>query len=366
MRFIRRRIIRPIIILLLIIAPIVMFAKGTFSFAFGASSDDYSEVLRDGVTSGSTRIVDIAMLGAHDAFSHMITADSAIDPGEAADSIVRNETLGKFADGVFVRLSKAQKSGAEDLLKAGVRYFDVRLSYHLDEWYTKHALISDKLAAYLDEIIPFLSANPGEFIIFDMQHVYLGDSTWDALFAFLGTYEVGGANLLDFIHYDPTASQLRDLTYDIVTDSGTKAGLVILAKTASSVSLPYHYNRGNGDTAIINIRSLWHNTSNTTTLLEGIRDEVQYLTDTVIYEDILRVNQAQKTGALSSSEIWDTVFGWSLLDMANNSNDKLVHEADFAAWLVKMPIFMVDFADSPNGDFNKTANDAFIAYNQSL
>ncbi len=367
MGFIRKRIIRPIIILGAIIVPIVLFAQGSFSFTLGESDGDYTNVMREGVEDGTSRIVDIAMLGAHDAFSHKITPDSAIDPGEPDDSLLRNGTLQKFADGVFVRLSKAQKSGAEKLFASGVRYFDVRLSYFEGEWYTKHGLISDKLANYLDELISILNENPGEFIIFDLQHVYFPDTiNFSDLFDFLSTYEYEGTSLTDFINYDPLSLELRDLTYDTVTDAGTKAGVVMLAKTAASASLPFHYNRGNGDTAIINIRSLWHNTSDTTTLLNGIRAEYEYLNSTVIFEDILRVNQAQKTGALTSTDVWDTVFGWSLLDLANNSNAQLVEEIEFGQWLTVMPIFMVDFADSTKGDFNTLANEAMIVYNKTL
>ncbi|MFA5235495.1 MAG: hypothetical protein WC399_01375 [Bacilli bacterium] len=367
MGFFRKRILRPLITIAVIAAPIVLFAKGGFSFTFGTSDDNYSYVLRDGVENGAARVVDIAMLGAHDAFSHLIKTDSPVDPGEAEDSLLRNETLGKFADGVFVRLARAQKSGAEALLSAGVRYFDVRLSYYENDWYIKHGLISGQLSLYLDEMIPFLKENPGEFIVFDLQHVYFTDAvSYDDLFTYLETYEVDGTSLLDFIHYNPLAVALGDLTYDQVTASGTEAGLVVLAKADADASLPYHYERGNGDTAVINIRSLWHETSDTATLLTGIRAEYDYLESTVIFDDIFRVNQAQKTGALGGSDLWDTIFGWSLLDMANNSNDKLVHESDFSTWLEEMPIFMVDFANSAKGDFNQLANEAIIAYNQSL
>jgi hypothetical protein len=367
MGFIKKRIIRPIVILAVIITPLVLFAKGGFSLTFGASEADYSDVLSQGVSDGSSRIVDIAMLGAHDAFSHAITTSSPVDPGEAEDSLLRNETLGKFFDGVFVRLSKAQKSGAASLLEAGVRYFDVRVSYYQDNWYTKHGLISDKLALYLDEIIEFLTDNPGEFVIFDMQHIYFDETVdYGDLFDFLGSHQVAGTSLLDFIHYDPLALELGDLSYDIVTDNGTKAGLVILAKTPASLALPFHYERGNGDTAVVNIRSLWHNTANTETLLTGIREEAAYLDTTVIFEDILRVNQAQKTGVLSDGELWDTIFGWSLLDMAAKSNSVLIGESDFEDWLEVMPIFMVDFANSKKGDFNILANEKMIAYNNAL
>ncbi len=367
MRFIRKRIIRPLIVLALIIAPLILFAKGGFSLTFSSSKEDYSNVIEDGVTNGDASIVDIAMLGAHDAFSHHITTTSQVDPGEPEGSLLRNATLGKIVDGVFVRLSRAQKGGAATLLKAGVRYFDVRLSYVDGVWWTKHGLLSDHLSTYLDELIPFLANHPAEFIIFDMQHVYFPDgTTYDDLFDYLGSYQVSGKSLLDFVHHDPLTEQLRDLTYDIVTNNQTSAGVVILAKTPSSVTLPYHYNRGNGDTAVINIRSLWHNTADTTTLLEGITSEHEYLNTTVIYQDILRVNQAQKTGVLSGSDLWDTIFGWSLLDLANSSNMALIEHADFEAWLVTMPIVMVDYANSTKGDFNNVVNEAFITYNQTL
>ena len=367
MRFIRKRIIRPIIILLIILTPIVLLGKGGFSFTFSVSKNDFNNVMREGVSDGTTRIVDIAMLGAHDAFSHKITTNSPVDPAEPSDSLLRQQTLAKVADGAFVRLAKAQKSDASTLLKAGVRYLDVRLSWYENEWYTKHGLISDKFSLYLGQTIKFLTDNPGEFVIFDMQHVYFDETvSYTDLFDYLNTYEVADKALTDFINYDPLAMQLRDLTYDIVTDSGTKGGVIILAKTAASVSLPFHYNRGNGDTQVINIRSLWHNTSDTDTLLSGIRSEYDYLSNTVIYEDIFRVNQAQKTGALSGSDIWDTLLGWSLLDMANNSNTLLTTQEDFNAWFSKMPILMVDFSDSPKGNFNQVVNETIINYNQAL
>jgi hypothetical protein len=61
MGFFKKRILRPLITIAVIAAPIVLFAKGGFSFTFAASDVSYADVLRDGVENGSARVVDIAM-----------------------------------------------------------------------------------------------------------------------------------------------------------------------------------------------------------------------------------------------------------------------------------------------------------------
>jgi len=351
-----------------IIAFVAVLGKGSFSFAgYQADDKDYSDIIQQGVGVNNPRVVDVAMLGAHDAFSSNISTKSEIDPGEDEGSMIRNSTVGIFANGLFVRLLKAQLGSAALMLENGVRYFDVRLSNIDGEWYTKHALVSDKLSVYLTDIIPFLDQNPGEFIIFDMQHVYLGDATYDDLFAYLGSFSVGGHSLLDFVNFEPIAIPLGELRYKQVTADGTKAGAVILARPPVSVTNHYHYERGEGQNGeFTSIRSIWHNSSDSKTMLDGIREEAAILATETTYNDMFRVNQAQKTGVISGSDIVDTLIGWSLIDLASNFNVTLIEQEDFPDWLEVMPVFMVDFAISNRGQFNANANDAMIAFNQSL
>lgn len=121
------------------------------------SNVDYSTVLKEANISDDVKVIDIALLGAHDAFSDKINLTSTPDPGE--DGIVAKKIVNAAFKGGLVRLSKAQKSNASQLLKKGVRYFDVRISYTEDGWYTKHALLSAPLRNYLEDIYRFLSEN---------------------------------------------------------------------------------------------------------------------------------------------------------------------------------------------------------------
>jgi hypothetical protein len=354
------------IILAVIIAMVAVIGKGSFSFAgYHADDRDYSDVIRKGVGGGNPRIVDMAMLGAHDAFSSRISASSEIDPAEDEGSIVRNKTVSLLANGLIIRLSKAQLGDAAEMATNGVRYFDVRLSNINGEWHTKHALVSDTLSYCLTGLIRFLNDNPGEFIVFDMQHVYLGDSSYDELFGYLSAFKADGHCLLDYVNFDPSSIDLGDLGYNDVTVNGTRAGVVILAKTPPTPALRYHYERGSGDPGdSVAIRSVWHNTSSTEKMLAGIRAEYESLIGDSSQKDMFRVNQAQKTGVYEGSDIVSTLAGWSLVDLANRFNPVLVSQGDFESWLNVMPIFMVDNATSSHEQFNQRANDAMIAHNR--
>jgi hypothetical protein len=365
----RRHIISAILIVLAgIIAMVAVIGKAGFSFAvYHADDNDYSDVIRQGVKGGDPLVVDVAMLGAHDAFSSRITVSSSIDPAEDEGSIVRSKTLSLLANGLIFRLSKAQVGDAAMMASKGVRYFDVRLSNIDGEWYAKHALVSDALSYYLTDLIGFLNANPGEFIIFDMQHVYLGNSSYDDLFDYLASFKVERRSLLDYVNFNPALHILGSLKYSDVTMGGTRAGVVILAKTPPTHVLRYHYERGNGDKGdSVSIRSVWHNTSSTEKMLKGIRTEYDSLISDDSHVGMFCVNQSQKTGVYEGSDLFSTLTGWSLIDLANQLNPLLVSQVDFDSWLNVMPIFMVDYAISSREQFNLMANDAMISHNRRL
>ncbi len=350
--------IRKIIgfLFLFIFLLLVMVLVSPFSFTFSTSKKgNYHDVMRRSLSEHEDRLItEVAMLGAHDAFSSEIGFTSKTDPAE--EGIASNKVLNKVLKGMIVRQSRAQKSNTAILLSSGVRYFDVRLSNVKGTWYTKHALISDTLSNYLKPMIKFLSENPGEFVIFDIQHCYYGASDYNGLIDALKEITYNNQSILDFLNYLPTTIPLSLLTYRLVTLGGNKGGIIILAKNETT---NYSYNY---DTSI---RSIWHNKITDEEMFAGISAEYEYLTNHK-FETAgkLVVNQAQKTAQINN-QIMNTIFGWSLLDLANNFNYKLASHPDFKKWLTEMPIVMVDYADSKKGDFNKKVNELIISYNQN-
>lgn len=345
-------------IILLLIAVLLFVGKSNFTFVKGNSADkEYVNVMGASELAQTTRVVDIAMLGAHDAFSDKITTKSKMNPAETEDSFIGNKTFLTFADGIVSRLSRAQVSGADTLLKKGVRYFDVRIAYAYNEYYTTHVFLSDKLETYLKDVIAFLQANPSEFVIFDIQHAYLGDKNFEDLFNYIDSVKVNGRSLLSFVNYDPINIGLGALTYGDVTASG--GGAVILAKTEQTETMRYHYVYKDS------IRSYWHEKNVKSELIKGIESEYANLTENASeYKDMLRVNQAQLTGTFGGDSIFNTIFGWSLIDMANGMNKELIKHENFKNWFKAMPIIMVDYADCPSS--NAIINDAVIEYNKRL
>lgn len=345
-------------IILLLVAVLLFVGKSNFTFVKGNSADkEYVNVMGASELAQTTRVVNIAMLGAHDAFSDKITTKSKMNPAETDDSFIGNKTFLAFADGIVSRLSRAQVSGADTLLKKGVRYFDVRIAFVDNEYYTTHVFLSDKLEIYLKDVIAFLQANPSEFVIFDIQHAYLGDKNFEDLFNYIDSVKVNGMSLLSFVNYDPTNIGLGALTYGDVTASG--GGAVILAKTEQTETMRYHYVYKDS------IRSYWHEKNVKSELIKGIESEYANLTENASeYKDMLRVNQAQLTGTFGGDTIFNTIFGWSLIDMANGMNKELIKHENFKNWFKAMPIIMVDYADCPSS--NAIMNDAVIEYNKGL
>ena len=176
-----------------------------------------------------------------------------------------------------------------------------------------------------------------------------------------------GKSLLDYVFYNTNTDPLSTLRYVKATNNRENSGVIILAKCDGLEKAYYRdkdasYKR----TEYESIRSLWHESNSSKKMMDGIREEYDYL-KTHDYSDVFVVNQAQKTGFLANASIIRSLFGWSLLDMANNFNRTLVKdEAEFKEWLSVMPIFMVDNATSMKGKFNAKANEYIKEYNEGL
>jgi hypothetical protein len=331
----------------------MLFSGATFTRKPDAGLD-FSRVIRDNV-SPDTRVVDIAMLGAHDAFSEKITPRSEVCPFDT--NAFLNSPATTLAPGLLSRLMLAQKSDAAGQLLRGVRYFDVRLTWHNNTWYTQHGLISAPLRDSLVQIIDFLNENPGELIVFDMQHVRHGDNTFDGLWRYMADVTSGGKSLLDFVTYDPFETPLANLTLGQAARHG--AGVVILAKSPMFMNCR-HYEYDSS------MRSTWHNKIRTREIIDGIQSEYEVLTrNPSLDRDKFRVNQAQTTPNFSGlGNSVTSVFSWSLLSRAAGHNVKLLEHENFTDWLAVMPIFMVDFSDSRSGQFNERVIELINAFNR--
>ena len=346
-----------------IILVLLLFGVTVFACHSGASFTqmpdealDYSNIIRQNV-GFDARVVDIAMLGAHDAFADKISPRSEPCPNDTG--FLSYPGIMTLMPGYISRFARTQKSDAAGLLRRGVRYFDVRITFHNNTWYTQHGLINEPLKNSLVQTIEFLTANPGELIIFDIQHARLGSSNWQTLWAHIASVEYGGRSLFDFVTFDPYNTPLEGLTYGAATQNGTVSAAVITARDPQSPQLfHYYYNDS--------VRSVWHNKIRTSELIEGVEAEAQALRNNPeLDRGKIRVNQAQLTANLSSpGEIFTTLASWSLLTAHARHNVLLLEHKNFTAWLEVLPIFMTDFSDSPTGNFNSRIIEKINGFNR--
>ncbi|MCL2022764.1 MAG: hypothetical protein FWG82_00135 [Oscillospiraceae bacterium] len=313
------------------------------------NADDYSRIMSENIQ-GNPRVVDIAMLGSHDAFSDKITRKSAVDPNNSIAKLM--PVIMPFWGGVFARKNKAQHSDGYEQAVRGARYFDVRVVWQGGQWQNFHSFISEPYENNLRHMIRFLSENPGELIIFDIQHHFPMENTSAMMLEFMGEITYEGKSIWDFVRFDPTQIPLGELTYEQATNGG--GGIVVLVKIPQSEGCKYY--QYNSET----MRSNWHNKSTGREIIQGIEAEYAYLRENFeTHKDAFRVNQAQTTPGMSLEY-------WSLLHDADRSNVMMVTHPDFSAWLEVMPIFMVNNIDSSAESFNAAAMEAINKFNRGL
>lgn len=366
-----RKIIRTIIILVLLF--VILTLQVPISFVSKKTNTNYDNVLCEAITNMDAKVVDIALLGSHDSFSDGIKYSSKPNVNESG--ITNNKLVNIFAKGLVVKMSKAQVVGAMDQLNAGVRYFDVRVTEIDGVYYTCHGYLSNTFDIYLKEIVDFLDEHPGEYIIFDIQHFYydgskseVNEQKFNDLVEYMASIKSNNGNsIIDYIKYDSQTDLLSTLTYGFITTNKTKAGVIMLGKVDNNSK--FYLRDENADYQNMNynsIFSIWHKTNSKTQLLEDIEFETKYLNEHD-FSNVLRVNQAQRTGFIMNASIIRSLGEWSLLDMAKTTNKALIKDEEvFKSHLEVMPIFMVDYATSNASEFNKLANKFIIEFNSGL
>lgn len=296
------------------------------------SDNDYSNWMAENLDF-EDKIIKIAMLGAHDAFSHKIDIFSPVD-NSSADGLMQG-FVGRLIKGFSIRQSKTQVVGTSDLLKSGVRYLDMRLSYHEEEgeYYTVHNYFSSPLTEVLQELETFLTDNPGEFIVLDIQHVYGVD--YDSEIDFLEVYAYfEDTGLLDYTYPD-NIKPLNEVSYGDITASKTKGGLIMLSKFTEDNEYFWDYESY--------VRSSWANEDEFDKIISFLEEEMQDIILDSTYQNNFRIMQAVATMEMSGSGIVRSFETWSLLGRARDFNKYLLEYEDLKMLLVAMPILMTDF-----------------------
>ena len=333
------------------------------------SQADYSTWMSDNLQ-GSERVIDLALLGAHDALSSDIGLSSRIDYSSA--SSLQTGLVGQLIRGFSVRQSRTQVSRTGQLLRQGVRYFDVRISYDSasDTWYSSHNYLSRPLIDDLNQLTDFLSHHPGELVVFDFQHIHgIEYDTASHILSDLNQL-LDEAGLGQYVVPNDLAP-LEKLTFHQATQGKTRAGLMVLSKIKPEDKRWWDYGPA--------IRSAWPNQDEPVAIYQFLSDEAeliqagQALTGNQMAgytgrnaKDGFRIMQAVLTMQLNRSGIVRAITGWSLLHRAKWFNHELLEQPGFDDWLSAMPIVMVDFCNSEQGNFHNRVMERIIQYNQTL
>lgn len=347
---IRKRILKSILVFFMVVIALVLTLNIPIIILHHNDNDvDYSNWMSE-TLSNEQRIVDVAMLGAHDSFSNEINIFSTLDPYET-NGIMQGFT-GVLIKGFIVKQSITQISDAEELLKSGVRYFDIRLTYDAETWYTKHNYLSGDFEPIANQITSFLANNPGEFLVLDFQHIsgldYTSLDDYQIFFAMLQSY-----GLLD---YAQTVNDLSTLTYGDLTVEGSLSRVIIVSKFDDSTTQILNYD--------LTIRSNWANSDDFEYILEYVQADANQVEEDSTY-DQFRVMQAVATMQMNGPGILKAITSWSLISRANDFNNYLLGYEGFEDLLVYLPIVMVDYADTNKKEFNENIMQIIIDFNQN-
>ncbi len=350
---------------------VILVFTQTKALGAGEVSEDgnYAHVMANigGMSEANPRVVDLAMLGAHDATTYSLEKYG----GVSGDVDPAMRTLYKCAWGLSYRYTKTQVSTVSEQFAQGVRLFHFKCTYGDGAWYGCHSLIDGPLSLYIEEILQCLETYPEEIAVLECQLMYAGERTLSGFYSDLFSIAWNGKTLLDFIPYENI--ELGELTYNDVTVNGTKGGAVVvpvLDKGTSSdeffdeVKSAYRgkcYARKHGG----NFASAWYNRMDSEAVAEGIdASSVKIRENFEKYSGGFRVMQIETTP--TSEDLLQTAAAWSLVHKARAHNLAILHNPNFGKWLEVMPVVVCDFATSASGGFNTAINEKLIAYNRAL
>lgn len=367
----------PVVVLTVFFA--VMLNVRTLGVGTGNTDGAYGTVLADieGITEANPRIIDIAMLGAHDANSFSVSADNSIDNKPGSDML---KSVFPITSGFQYRMAVTQVVSPYQLLMQGARMLHFKYTYYDGEWFATHNILGREFALDVLDVLKFLDEHPGEVVILFLQSTYFGENqSLDSFHDWLATVEYNGKTIYDFVHYDEVnvfgsefsgGVTIDDLTYNDVTQNGTSAGVVLMdrreyeipeGETEESDFSAYFFDIDS------NASHEWHNRMGTDVLADDIQRYAMEISVTRLYRWKLRVNQAQATVSVATvGDVFRDIGAWSLVKFAEKHNAALLDNENFDMWLKAMPVFQVDFANSDRGDFNNRVNAKIRTRNEEI
>lgn len=382
----RKKIAKAVaVVLVLVVAFTLFFAivLNVNSLGVGRGNTDgkFGTVLADieGITDADPRIIDIAMLGAHDANTASLEPGNPIDDNPKSDVF---EQLYPVSAGFQYRMSVTQTVSPHELLMQGVRFVHFKYTYYDNDWYASHSIIGRKFEEDVKDVLRFLADHRGEVVVLLLQSTWFGeDQSLHTFHDWLAGVTLDGKNIYDYVHYDKVnvfdsefaeegRVRMRDLRYNAVTESGTSAGVVLLdrrewdipqAETEKSAHSDYFFDVDS------TLAHQWHSRMGEDVLTEEIDDYVFEVRAQSLYRWKLRVNQTQASLSVESvGDVLRDIGAWSLVKFAEDYNLSLLENEDFDEWLRVLPVFQVDFANSDKGDFNRRVNEKIRARNEEI
>lgn len=304
----RKRTVKIVAVLLVLVVAFTLFFAITLnakSLGVGKGSTDgaYGKVLADidGITEANPRIIDIAMLGAHDANISSLMPGNPIDDNPKSDVF---EQLYPVSAGFQYRMSVTQTVPPYQLLMQGARFLHFKYTYYEGDWYASHSIIGRKFEEDVKDVLRFLADHPGEVVVLLLQSTWFGeDQSLHTFHDWLEGVTLDGKNIYDYVYYDKVnvydsefaeegRVRMRDLRYNDVTQSGTSAGVVLLdrreglpqAETEASTYSDYFFDVDS------NLAHQWHSRMGEDVLTEEIEDYVFEVRALSLYRWKLRVN----------------------------------------------------------------------------
>lgn len=249
---------------------------------------------------GSKRLNQIALPGTHNSATYSFTRASryAIDvPG-----LVKYRPPWPVST-IIAQWSKTQSRTIKQQLSDGIRYFDFRVGYQDEEFYTCHGMKGDTIRDILHTFVAFADTFPREVVIIDFNHFYnMGPTEHETLTQQM--HDIVGDKLWPFEHADLTLDEAFQMHIGpIVVVYHTPEGHKHSFYPGSAISAP------------------WPNTDNIALLQEKLQESLlQFDRDS----KQLFVSQFILTPHLDTVLRGFYKCTWSLFGMANKLNQEVV------------------------------------------